>query len=70
MTDTLNLNSADCLQTVNDIGVSHIHNICTGAVIDVPWGSLDWAGSAFALFIVGVIVAFFSKVIFLIITGR
>ncbi len=60
MTDTLNLNSADCLKTVRDIGVNHIHNICTGAVTDVPWGSLDW----FVIIILGgVFAAVFATLI-------
>ena len=38
----INLNSSHCLRTVNDIGVQHIHNICSGIVTDVPWGTMDW----------------------------
>ena len=44
----LNLNTADCLRSASDFGVTHVHNICTGAVTDVPWGSLDWV-AAFAV---------------------
>jgi hypothetical protein len=38
----INLNAADCLRSVSDIGSTHVHNICTGAITDVPWGSADW----------------------------
>ncbi len=44
MTDELNMNLAKCLQSTNDWGVTHYHNICSGKVIDVPWGAADWAG--------------------------
>lgn len=42
-TDTnVNLNAADCLRSVSDIGMNHVHNICTGTITDVPWGQADW----------------------------
>jgi hypothetical protein len=53
MAEDLNLNVAKCLREVTDFGVNHIHNICSGVVIDVPWGSVDWTlaigGGAFGL---------------------
>jgi hypothetical protein len=42
MTEDLNVNLAKCLKESTDFGVNHIHNICTGSVVDVPWGSVDW----------------------------
>ena len=33
-----------CLQKTNDIGQTIVHNICTGAITTVPWGSADWTG--------------------------
>lgn len=38
----VNLNAADCLRSVSDIWSTHVHNICTGTIADVPWGSADW----------------------------
>lgn len=41
MADT-NVNLAVCIQKTTDFGVSHIHNVCSGAITDVAWGSVDW----------------------------
>lgn len=55
-TDTnVNLNASDCLRSVSDIGSTHVHNICTGTITDVPWGSADWMFAiVFALFLGGI----------------
>lgn len=39
---TINANVAHCLQSANYVGYTRVHNICTGAVTDVPWGNGDW----------------------------
>lgn len=54
----INLNMAKCLQSATDWGVTHVHNICTGKISDVPWGSVDWvfACGVFALGVVFVLV--------------
>lgn len=44
---TINANVAECLKTMSHFGFSRVHNICTGAVIDVPWGIGDWIMGAF-----------------------
>lgn len=38
----MNVTHTDCLTTTNDIGRHVVHNICTGATIDIPWGTADW----------------------------
>lgn len=51
----VNLNAANCLKSVSDFGVEHVHNICTGTITDVPWGSADWLiACVVGLFFVGV----------------
>lgn len=42
----LNLNATECLVRRIDFGVMHIHNVCNGSVVDVPWGMTDWAAVA------------------------
>jgi hypothetical protein len=42
MTDDHNVNLSKCIQDVTDFGVTHVHNICSGTVTDLPWGSADW----------------------------
>lgn len=39
----INFNATECLRTATDIGVERVHNICTGTVTAVEWGSADWA---------------------------
>ena len=54
-----NVNLAECLKTVSDFGVNHIHNVCSGSITDVPWGSVDWLGFfGIAGFIIAVILMF------------
>lgn len=52
----LNLNHANCLQSATDFGKTTVHNICNGAISEVPWGSADWAVAlglvGFGIFIV------------------
>nr|DAE48918.1 MAG TPA: hypothetical protein [Caudoviricetes sp.] len=38
----MNVNSTECLKTVNFIGYQEVHNICTGAVATVNWGTADY----------------------------
>lgn len=58
----VNINQSECLRTVVDIGVNHIHNVCTGAVTDLSWGIVDWANALgltliFGPIVIGIIVA-------------
>ena len=39
---TINATIAHCMKSVHDFSVTHVHNICTGAITDVPWGMVDW----------------------------
>lgn len=61
MDHTLNLNSAECIRTAAHWGLTRTHNICSGAVSDVPWGALDYAGAiligGFAAFAVAIMLA-------------
>lgn len=41
----MNVNSTECLKTVNFIGYQEVHNICTGAVATVNWGTADYIGA-------------------------
>lgn len=43
MATDANLNFAQCIKSTADFGVSHIHNVCTGSVSHLAWGSADWA---------------------------
>ena len=55
----LNLNSADCIKKVSNIGSTIFTNICNGTHVIVPWGSSDWIqaiGITFMLGCVGVIL--------------
>ena len=38
-----NINFAKCLKDSTDFGATHVHNVCTGTIQHVPWGSADWA---------------------------
>lgn len=38
----MNVNSTECLKTVNFIGYQEVHNICTGAISTVNWGTADY----------------------------
>lgn len=51
-------NITECIVRANHLGFTRAHNTCTGAVSDIPWGTVDWvtAGGmaalvAFALFV-------------------
>lgn len=43
MEQTINANIAACMQSANHFGFTRVHNVCTGNIRDVPWGSIDWA---------------------------
>ena len=43
MTDA-NLNVAVCLKEASYVGYDRIHNLCSGTITDVPWGTLQWVG--------------------------
>ncbi len=38
----LNLNAAECIKAISNIGETTYRNICTGTEAVVPWGSADW----------------------------
>jgi hypothetical protein len=42
MNSTVNANIAECLKTATHLGFNRVHNVCTGAQTDVPWGGIDW----------------------------
>lgn len=48
---TINQNAATCIQSANDFGVTHYHNICTGIATNVPWGTSDWALVGLLIFV-------------------
>lgn len=56
MDTNLNLNHADCLRTVNNIGGQVVKNICNGTETTVPWGSADWVSAAAISGLVAVMV--------------
>jgi hypothetical protein len=60
----LNLNHADCLRSVSDFGKTTVHNICSGSISEVPWGSADWT-AAVVLTVLGamIILSFIAMVI-------
>jgi hypothetical protein len=37
-----NLNLAECIKSTSDFGVTHIHNVCSGAVAHIAWGHIEW----------------------------
>lgn len=43
-TSRIVLDQSACIQAQSNIGETITHNICTGAVAVVPWGSADWLG--------------------------
>jgi len=38
----LNINEAECIQSINNFGSTTYKNICNGELQTVPWGSMDW----------------------------
>lgn len=58
----VNVNAAECIRSATHIGFERIHNICSGAVVDVPWGAGDWVGAAA---VSGLLLVAFSAIIFL-----
>jgi hypothetical protein len=39
----MDVNIAACMKSAEYIGHTHYVNVCNGAVLDVSWGSADWA---------------------------
>jgi hypothetical protein len=37
-----NLNNADCLKNINNIGSTTYQNVCNGTYSTVPWGAMDY----------------------------
>lgn len=44
MEHNVDINSVDCVAKVTDFGSITYHNICTGAVHTVSWGTMDYIG--------------------------
>ena len=38
----VDLNKAECIQRISNIGDTIYTNICEGTYVTVSWGSLDW----------------------------
>ena len=61
----INLNNADCIKEISNIGHTQYQNICTGALSTVPWGVSDWIELFVITFILslvaGVVVASIFK---------
>lgn len=55
----LEVNAVDCIQITTDFGVTHYHNICTGEVQHLAWGSFDWALVGGMALLILLIAAFF-----------
>lgn len=36
-----------CLKSINNIGNTVYHNICTGEIYSIPWGGEAWFGALF-----------------------
>lgn len=58
----VNLNSAECLKSMAHFGFERVHNICTGAVVDVPWGAIEYAGATFLTALVCALLSLFVVV--------
>ncbi len=57
-----NLNNADCIKTVENIGSRTYVNICTKSQTVVPWGSIDWIGVGVIIFLI-ILAGFVFKLI-------
>jgi hypothetical protein len=55
-----NLNIAECLTTQTNWGESIIHNICSGQVHAIPWGTMNYVGVIGGAAVVCVFLAVFS----------
>jgi len=52
---TVNLNQAECLREISNVGSTVVKNLCSGESVIVPWGSVDWMAFVFlGLFVVTV----------------
>ena len=56
-----NLNNADCIKSINNIGSTTYQNICNGTHSVVPWGSGDVLTVVIMLTVIGVLIYFMSK---------
>ena len=61
--DNVNLNHSDCLRTVMNFGEQVVHNICTGKVQHIPWGSADWFLAVFGAALATVALLMFATMI-------
>lgn len=67
---TIDLNKAECLRESTFFGYTRLTNVCSGAVTDVPWGTMDYA-LAIGLCTFGTLFALmFGVMVYAMITGR
>ena len=63
MPTDINANLSKCIQSVEHIGYTTYHNICSGAATDLAWGAVTWVG----FFVIGAFLSFFLAVLVLIV---
>lgn len=44
---TLTVNATHCLKAIANFGSTTYQNVCNGTSVDVPWGTMDYAGVLF-----------------------
>lgn len=59
---SINLNTADCLRTVTNVGHFDVYSVCTGSVVYVPWGADNWAACVL-LALMGIVLCGFASVL-------
>ena len=63
----INLNNAECIKGIVNIGNTQYQNICTGAISTVPWGVFDWV---VGFFIITVVISATVFIVFSIIASQ
>lgn len=66
---THNLNLAECLRSVSEIGSTTVVNVCTGAEAVVPWGSLDWLGFGLISAVAAAMIVLFVVLVVALVRG-
>ena len=51
----VDLNQAQCIQSISNFGETIYTNICSGVTTSLQWGTADWAAAVFLCFLVAVI---------------
>jgi len=57
-------NIESCLKTITDIGRTTYQNICTGELVTVPWGHVDYILLGIGIFIILFLTFIVLKAIF------